>query len=286
MGNMKSDVGRFAIVPEWLLDEELSDAAVRLYAVLMCKHADRNGEGAIVRRRTLADEVQKKSVDAVDKAKRELVAVGALELIERHGADGSRLADEMRLRAADPRPGKTDGGGREKTEGGAVKNPQLEPESSNPEVSSKDETPVQQKLIDDGQPTDDAKPDSMENVRAVFAHWQQVMDHPRAQLDEKRVRVIKARLLGYTVEELKLAIDGCKLTPHNMGDNDRRTVFDGIHLIFRDADQVDRFKATANRSADGRTSVKRDRHRLGQTTIDNDAVFAKTRAAADGGTRP
>lgn len=76
----------------------------------------------------------------------------------------------------------------------------------------------------------------------VFDYWRQVMGHPRAKLDDKRKRKIRARLKdGYTIEDLKAAIDGCKRSPHHMGQNDRGTVYDDIELICRDAPHVDRF---------------------------------------------
>ena len=68
------------------------------------------------------------------------------------------------------------------------------------------------------------------------------MNHPGAQLDDKRIRLIRDALkLGYTVEQCKAAVYGCSVTPHNMGENDRNTRFDGIHIIFGNADQIDRF---------------------------------------------
>ncbi len=68
------------------------------------------------------------------------------------------------------------------------------------------------------------------------------MNHPRARLDDRRKTIINRSLkIGYSVGELKTAIDGCARTPHNMGQNDRGQVYDGLHVILRDADQIDRF---------------------------------------------
>ena len=79
-------------------------------------------------------------------------------------------------------------------------------------------------------------------VMAVFEHWRQVMDHPKAVLDKQRRRYIRLALDGgYSVEDLCLAITGCSLTPHNCGQNDRGERYDGLHLILRSADQIDRF---------------------------------------------
>lgn len=87
------------------------------------------------------------------------------------------------------------------------------------------------------------KPDP---CRTVFEYWQEVMGHPKAKLDDKRKRRVSARLKdGYTVDELKQATDGCKKSPHNMGENDTGTVYDDLELICRDAAHVDRFIAMA-----------------------------------------
>jgi hypothetical protein len=79
-------------------------------------------------------------------------------------------------------------------------------------------------------------------VEHVFQHWQNVFDHPQAVLDEKRKRLIRQALKsGYTEDQLCEAITGCSYTPHNMGDNDKGQRYDGLHVILRDADQIDRF---------------------------------------------
>lgn len=99
-------------------------------------------------------------------------------------------------------------------------------------------------------------------VRQVFDHWRTRMNHPGANLDDKRKRHIRQRLKdGYTPDQLCKAIDGCALTPHNMGQNDNGQKYDGLHVIFRDADQVDRFMRNADApprpvtDADRRTSA-------------------------------
>ena len=84
------------------------------------------------------------------------------------------------------------------------------------------------------------------STQEVFAHWQHVMNHPHAKLDTKRRKVITQALgLGYTADNLKLAIDGCSKTPFNAGQNDRGQRYDSINLIFRDADHIDQFIANA-----------------------------------------
>ena len=100
---------RFAIVPQWLLDADVSDAAVRLYAVLL-----RFGQTSGARmpsRSTLALRMRKKSTDTTDRAMRELVELGAVVI--RHRFDGGqRLTNQYLVRTSKPRSDGESGGGR------------------------------------------------------------------------------------------------------------------------------------------------------------------------------
>ncbi len=79
-------------------------------------------------------------------------------------------------------------------------------------------------------------------TQQLFAYWKRVMNHPESQLDAKRRPLIaRALKLGYSVEALYQAILGCSLTPHNQGQNERGQRFDGLHIILRDSDPIDRF---------------------------------------------
>lgn len=79
-------------------------------------------------------------------------------------------------------------------------------------------------------------------AKIVFEHWQRVMEHPKAVLDKQRRRFIRQALdKGYSINDLCQAITGCSLTPHNRGHNDRGERYDGLHVILRTADQIDRF---------------------------------------------
>src|SRR5665213_3074705 len=91
---------RFAIVPEWVLDAAISDAAVRLYAVLL-----RFGQTSGARmpaRSTLARRMHKKSTDTVDRAMRELVELGAVVVHNRFDG-GQRLTNKYLVRTSRPR---------------------------------------------------------------------------------------------------------------------------------------------------------------------------------------
>lgn len=85
------------------------------------------------------------------------------------------------------------------------------------------------------------------DVIEVFHYWQQTLNHPHAVLDAKRrKRIHHALASGYTVEQLREAILGCSYTPHNMGHNEQGQRYDGLHVILRDADQIDRFIRNAH----------------------------------------
>jgi hypothetical protein len=86
------------------------------------------------------------------------------------------------------------------------------------------------------------EPRTPDTLMMIFAHWKKVMNLPHAVLDKKRRESItQALAMGYTVEQLCHAIEGCSHTPHNMGKNEQGQRYDGLHIIFRDADQIERF---------------------------------------------
>jgi hypothetical protein len=81
------------------------------------------------------------------------------------------------------------------------------------------------------------------SIRVVFNFWKAVMIKSDAtKLDGKRSTAIKNRLRdGYTVDQIKQAIDKCSLTPHNMGQNNQGQKYNDIELICRNASNLERF---------------------------------------------
>jgi hypothetical protein len=75
---------RFAIIDEWLLDLDISDRAVRLYAVL-ARYADSETHKAYPSRDTLAKRLRC-STKSVDRAAQELVESGAMTKEHRHNS--------------------------------------------------------------------------------------------------------------------------------------------------------------------------------------------------------
>jgi hypothetical protein len=77
-------------------------------------------------------------------------------------------------------------------------------------------------------------------VDRVFEHWRTEFRHPKASLDPKRRRAIQRALEAYDEASLRTAISGYRLSPHHMGQNDQRTVYDDISLFLRDAEHIER----------------------------------------------
>ncbi len=90
---------RFAVVPEWIIDAEISDCAYRLYSVLL-----RYGQTSGCRmpgRSTLAGRLHKTSKDTVDRALKELEGIGAV-VVERRRRDGRNLTNRYLLMSTPP----------------------------------------------------------------------------------------------------------------------------------------------------------------------------------------
>lgn len=93
---------------------------------------------------------------------------------------------------------------------------------------------------DQGVPTEHvAVATVVSDIEQVFTHWATEYGKPRAKLDAKRRRAIGNALKAYTVDDLLKSVSGYKNSPHHMGQNDRRTVYDDIELMLRDAKHVD-----------------------------------------------
>lgn len=88
--------GPFAILPEWLLDAEVSDRAVRLYAVL-ARYADGETGTCFPSRTTLGKRLHC-GVDAVDRAMRALIDYGAVTKEERRTPRGDQTSNTYTVR--------------------------------------------------------------------------------------------------------------------------------------------------------------------------------------------
>ncbi len=175
-------------------------------------------------------------IDAIKK----LESAERLEVIHRGGDGGGRKSNVYRL-ACSPlfvgNVGKTDSASKVGNSDGLSRNL----------PGAKSEIPTRTPIEPSDEPS--ITPYSPPSpAREVFDYWRQVMDHPRAKLDSKRRNAINARLKeGRSVEDLKRAVDGCSVTPHNMGQNKHRQRYDDIELICRNSPNVERFMGNAER---------------------------------------
>ncbi len=71
--------------------------------------------------------------------------------------------------------------------------------------------------------------------------------HPRARPGDRERRKILDRLNdGFSVGDLRLAIDGCHKSPYHCGENDSGTLYQALELIVRDGDKVTKFLEIAS----------------------------------------
>jgi hypothetical protein len=89
---------RFAIVPEWVLDLDMSDAALRLYALLL-RYGGTSGT-RMPSRRLLAERMRR-SVDSVDRAMRDLETAGLVR-VEHRRRGRENLTNRYHVRTTNP----------------------------------------------------------------------------------------------------------------------------------------------------------------------------------------
>ena len=99
---------RFALVPEWVIDAAIPDAAFRLYSLLL-RYG--NGSGSRMPSRPTLARRLRRSVDAVDRAMRQLSDNGIVR-IEHRRAGEQFLSNRYHVRTSAPAPAPTEGGSR------------------------------------------------------------------------------------------------------------------------------------------------------------------------------
>jgi hypothetical protein len=85
-----------------------------------------------------------------------------------------------------------------------------------------------------------ARPD--DPTAAVFDAWRESTGKHRAQLDDKRLRKIKAALRTYPLPDVLDAVRGWANSPHHRGENDQGTVYNELTLLLRDAEHIEHFR--------------------------------------------
>lgn len=75
-------------------------------------------------------------------------------------------------------------------------------------------------------------------IEALFDYWTDRCRHPNAKLDGARHDLIKRALKSYTVEQVRMAIDGASVDAYVDAKGKRH---DGLGLILRDAEHTEDF---------------------------------------------
>lgn len=84
---------------------------------------------------------------------------------------------------------------------------------------------------------------------SIFTYWKTVMDKPEARLTADRRAKIQARLRdGYTEEQIKQAIDGCRASSWHMGENPNGKQYNDLELICRNGAKLESFMAAKDGS--------------------------------------
>ena len=132
---------------------------------------------------------------------------------------------------------------------GGVESTKREPTVNDKVDLLNEATPNQEPLTTNQEPITNnqvkEKPSANANLSfELFSYWCDVMGKSisTSKLTPKRDKAIKARLKeGYTTEQIKAAIDGCRNDPFSMGQNDRQKPFNDIELICRTGEKLESY---------------------------------------------
>lgn len=212
-------------------------AVPKLVLLSLADHADRDANSCFPSRKTIAAECGV-TASTVTRALATLEESGLIRRAERFRDNGSQTSNTYDLLVTPC--AERAGGGAHSAQGGCA-------ERSPHNLSVEPNTP--------------SSPPEGDPVQSVFEHWQRVMRHPGAVLDDSRRRVIEKALRIATVEECLRAISGCSRSDFHMArgryKGQRRQ--DHLSLILRNREKIEQFMEgvaqTAGRlGADGFTS--------------------------------
>lgn len=111
-GDVTGELGRFAMIPEWLFLRRPSANAIALYGLMAVTWMDRKDRTCFPSKRAMREALGV-SEGTLERAMRELVELGAVRVTPRIRADGSRSANDYYLAWTEPdrRGAKGEGGG-------------------------------------------------------------------------------------------------------------------------------------------------------------------------------
>lgn len=99
-------------------------------------------------------------------------------------------------------------------------------------------------------------------VGEIFAYWQKTMNSPKSVLDNARKTLIKNALKNYEPRQICEAILGCSRNPHNMGKNERNTKYNGLGLILRNSEYIEKFIEMASKTTVGEETIEQRNARI------------------------
>jgi hypothetical protein len=118
----------------------------------------------------------------------------------------------------------------------------------------------------------------LDQVVSIFDFWKKVMNSEKSVLDAKRTKLIKSAIEKYSPADICIAIRGCSKSAYHMGDNNQKTKYNGLNLILRDAEYIDKFMQLDNGKASaGSETVEQRNARIiaefcGDSVEDNDII--------------
>lgn len=102
---------------------------------------------------------------------------------------------------------------------------------------------VEEEPVPINPPTAKVGPAAKDPTAEIFDYWVEKMGKTStAKLTSDRKAKIRARLKeGYTVADIKQAIDGCSASPFHMGDNPNGKTYNDLELICRNGSKLEGF---------------------------------------------
>ncbi len=220
----------FAQIPEWILDAEISDRAVRLFCVLH-RHANENGR-AFPGRSSIAKRMRC-STPSIDRALTELRDIGAVVSVQKKVGPAIVGNDYWLWPAAPSSPVTSPS----VTGDASVASP-VSALVASPVTRQEEREPGNESQVE----RDNALVVVADNVTRVFDAWQSSTGKTRAVLDAKRRSKITNALKRFDVDELIDAVRGWQHSPYHCGENEHGTVYNDLDLLLRDAKHVEQFR--------------------------------------------
>lgn len=107
--------------------------------------------------------------------------------------------------------------------------------------------------------------DKRDFVVQGFTYWQEKLKHPHAQLSPERVRCLEARWKDSSLNEWKLAVDGCESSDFHMGRQPNNPAkFDDVTLIGRNRAKLEFFMEKVKDKRKTTDDTKRRSQEAGQ----------------------